>query len=101
LAEEEDRMMPDDCRDGKTGQFLQGFKGGGRPPGARPKLSALFWNDLHAVWKEQGRVVMERLAQEDPATFAKIAAMCVLKPSDDQAAANTVTVVNVITGVRG
>lgn len=85
-----------------NGQFKVGHTGmGGRPPGSRPKLSELFWRDLHAVWQEEGRTVMERLARDDPAAFAKIAAMCVLKPDETQREASAVTVVNVITGVRG
>jgi hypothetical protein len=82
----------------KPGNTLS--KLGGRPAGSRPKLSALFWDDLHAVWKTEGRRVMQQLAVDDPAAFAKIVAMSVLKPTDEQVASNTVTVVNVITGVR-
>jgi hypothetical protein len=66
-------------RDDK-GHFIIGYKGGpGRPHGSRPKLSALFWNDLYAVWKAKGMSVLERLADDDPASFAKIASMLVLK----------------------
>ena len=84
----------------ERGRFLKGTKAGpGRPVGSRPKLSALFWDDLYAVWKTEGRQVMQRLSEEDPAVFAKIVAMSVLKPSEDQVAGNQVTVVNVITGV--
>jgi hypothetical protein len=70
-------------RDEKTGRFLVGHvPPGGRPKGSRPKLSAMFWNDLYAVWEMQGRVVMERMAEDDPVAFAKIVAMSVLKESD-------------------
>jgi hypothetical protein len=59
-----------------------GLPGAGRPQGSRPKLSALFWNDLYAVWQAKGMGVLERLADEDPASFAKIAAMLVGKAED-------------------
>jgi hypothetical protein len=58
--------------------------GHGRPPGSRPKLSALFWNDLYVVWQAKGMGVLERLADDDPASFAKIAAMLVGKAEDVQ-----------------
>jgi hypothetical protein len=64
------------------GRFMAGNIGGGRKPGARPKVAALFWNDLYAVWKAKGMGVMERLADEEPGTFAKIAAMLVGKAED-------------------
>jgi hypothetical protein len=56
--------------------------GHGRPQGSRSKISALFWNDLYAVWKAKGMSVLERLADDDPGAFAKIAAMLVLKVDD-------------------
>lgn len=91
--------LPKDAK----GRFITGHKGGpGRPVGSRPKLSAMFWDDLWAVWQKEGRVVMRRLVEEDPVAFAKIVAMCVLKPEDGQSdTSNSVTVVNVITGVPG
>lgn len=82
-----------------NGRYITGNPGGGRPIGSRQKLSKDFWDDLYMEWKLSGRDVMHRLAKKDPATFAKIVAMSVLKPSDDQVANNAVTVVNVITGV--
>lgn len=69
-------------RDDK-GHFQIGYKGGpGRPNGSRPKVAALFWNDLYAVWKDKGMTVLERLADDEPGTFAKIAAMLVGKAED-------------------
>jgi hypothetical protein len=56
--------------------------GHGRPKGSRPKLSALFWDDLYAVWKAKGMGVLERMADDDPVNFAKIAAMLVGKAED-------------------
>ena len=56
--------------------------GGGRPQGSKPKLHAMFWNDLYAVWQAKGMGVLERLADEEPGTFAKIASMLVGKAED-------------------
>jgi hypothetical protein len=42
----------------------------------------MFWNDLYAVWQAKGMSVLERLADDDPSSFAKIAAMLVLKVED-------------------
>jgi hypothetical protein len=66
-------------------RFIAGHTGG-RPKGSRPKLSALFWKDLYAVWQAKGMSVLERLADDDPGAFAKIAAMLVIK--DENAGAD-------------
>jgi hypothetical protein len=81
----------------KRGRFVTGNIGGGRLPGSRPKLVAQFWDDLYVVWKERGAEVLQRLSVEDPAAFAKIAALLVAK--DHEARPEGVTIVNVITGV--
>lgn len=65
---------------GEDGRFKSGNIGGpGRPKGAKPKLAAMFWNDLYAVWKAKGMGILERMSDEDPVNFAKIAAMLVGK----------------------
>lgn len=64
-----------------NGRFIAGHSIG-RPQGSRPKLSNLFWNDLYAVWQAKGMGVLERLADDEPGTFAKIAAMLVGKAED-------------------
>jgi hypothetical protein len=94
-------ITPSPQHDSK-GRFISGNIGGpGRPVGSRPKLSALFWDDLYAVWKKEGKSVLQRLSVDDPAAFAKIAALLVAKGDTDTAQAAGVTVVNVITGVPG
>jgi hypothetical protein len=114
-ADESETVVTRPERDPKTGRFLQGTTGlpgeprtqvpfagpwknergqfelghtgiGGRPKGSRPKLSAMFWNDLYVVWQAKGMSVLERLADDDPAAFAKIAAMLVIK--DENAGAD-------------
>jgi hypothetical protein len=56
--------------------------GHGRPKGSRNKLSDIFWKDLYAVWQAKGMSVLEHLADSEPGTFAKIAAMLVGKAED-------------------
>jgi hypothetical protein len=54
----------------------------GRPKGGKAKMTAMFWNDIYAVWQAKGMTVLENLADNDPGTFAKIAAMLVGKAED-------------------
>ncbi len=57
-------------RDAKTGQFLVGHTGrGGRPKGARSRLSEQLIADLAEAWQKHGPDVLERLAKERPAVL--------------------------------
>ncbi len=47
---------------------------GGRPKGARDRLSAKFLNDLAELWEEQGAKVLQELREKDPRALAQIAA---------------------------
>lgn len=68
-------------RDQRTGRFLPGNSGnGGRPKGARSKLSEQFLLDLSNTWNEHGPEVLTRLAKEKPA--ALLQAMVALMPRD-------------------
>src|SRR5262245_57155828 len=59
----------------KTGQFLPGHKAlGGRPRGARNKLSEAFLADLHRTWLKSGRKVLDRVAETAPETFLRVCA---------------------------
>jgi hypothetical protein len=58
--------------------------GHGRPKGGKAKMAAMFWSDIYAVWQAKGMTVLENLADNDPGTFAKIAAMLVGKAEDIQ-----------------
>jgi hypothetical protein len=82
MDQETETYHPEPYPHDHRGRFLSGNIGGGRHKGSRPKLSAMFWNDLFAVWQAKGISVLERLADDDPAAFAKIAAMLVLKAED-------------------
>ena len=46
-------------QDKKTGRFLTGNIGGGRPQGARAKLGEAFLADMHADWEENGKDVIQ------------------------------------------
>lgn len=51
----------------------------GRPKGARAKFSEAFCHDLLKEWEEGGIEVMQRVRQEDPATFLRVAASIIPK----------------------
>ena len=46
----------------------------GRPKGSRNKLGEDFIDRLHAHWQENGDVAIERVFEEDPATYLKVIA---------------------------
>jgi hypothetical protein len=91
-----------DGRSPITGRFLPGNDGGpGRQVGSRHSLAEAFLKDFYATWQESGIGVLRRLIDEDPAAYAKIAALLVSKIDEKAKAEGGVTVVNVITGVHG
>jgi hypothetical protein len=46
----------------------------GRPKGSRNKLAEAFVADCHQAWIEHGPEAIQRVLEEDPATFLKIVA---------------------------
>lgn len=46
----------------------------GRPKGSRNKLAGRFFDDLHALWSEQGESVLARAAFHEPMAFAAMVA---------------------------
>ena len=46
----------------------------GRPKGSRQAVATRFFNDLHALWQEQGEAVLRRAAFEKPMEFASMVA---------------------------
>ena len=46
----------------------------GRPKGTRNKVATAFFDDLHAIWTEQGDAVLRRAAFEKPMEFAAMVA---------------------------
>jgi hypothetical protein len=82
------------------GRFVSGNSGGGRPKGSRNALSERFIADLCADWLKHGTAVLQIVREEDPVAYAKIVSLMCSK-FEGEAGGPGVTVVNVITGVRG
>jgi hypothetical protein len=62
-------------RDNRTGQFKVGHTGiGGRPVGARSKLTTQFLDDLAASWEAEGAEALVRCAREDPTGYVRVIA---------------------------
>jgi hypothetical protein len=55
---------------------------GGKPQGARNKLTAKFLNELAADFEEHGRKAIERCRDEDPGTYVKVVAGLLPKEVD-------------------
>ena len=67
-------------KDPKTGRFLPGNSGyGGRPKGARSKLTTDFFADFHAAWQEHGAKALKDVAEKSPRDFVRAAAMLMPK----------------------
>jgi hypothetical protein len=67
-------------KDAKTGRFLPGNSGfGGRPKGARSKLTTEFFNDFCAAWQEHGAQALKDVAEKSPRDFVRAAAMLMPK----------------------
>jgi hypothetical protein len=65
----------DTFRDKETGRFLAGNAGnGGRKRGSRSKLGEQFLEDLQALWAEEGKVVLQRAAKDNPVAMVKVVA---------------------------
>ena len=67
-------------KDPNTGRFLPGNSGfGGRPKGARSKLTTEFFADFHAAWQEHGAKALKEVAEKSPRDFVRAAAMLMPK----------------------
>ena len=69
-----DTGVSSSARDPKTGRFLTGNNGGGRPKGSRNKLGTAFIDDLYSEWQRSGQAALKRMAKDDPAQFVKVVA---------------------------
>jgi hypothetical protein len=58
-----------------NGRWLKGQSGNsaGRPQSSRQRIANQLLADLHEVWEEHGKEVLQRLAKDDPAKLAQIA----------------------------
>lgn len=61
-------------RDPETGQFVKGWKGGGRPKGSKDKLNKQVINTLERIWASRGDEIIEHLAAEKPEVLAGLVA---------------------------
>jgi hypothetical protein len=68
------RETKDGGRDAKTGRFLSGNIGGGRPKGSRNRLGEAFLSDLQAEWEKSGVEALRKVAETDPVSFVKVVA---------------------------
>lgn len=67
-------------KDDKTGRFLTGNIGGGRPKGARAKLGELFLEDMLTAWESKGAAAIHTVIEKRPQDFLKVVAS--LMPKD-------------------
>jgi hypothetical protein len=64
----------DASRDKKTGRFLTGNNGGGRPKGSRNKLASEFIDALANDFTEHGASAIERVRKEKPDVYLRVVA---------------------------
>ena len=61
-------------RDPQTGQFVAGWKGGGRPKGSKDKLNQQVISTMERLWSQRGDEIMDHLASEKPEVLAGLVA---------------------------
>ena len=61
-------------RDPETGQFLKGWKGGGRKKGSKDKLNQQVIGTMEKLWAKRGEEIMEHLADTKPEVLAGLIA---------------------------
>lgn len=78
MSGQEDKPRAGDApkpeQDPKTGRFVTGNSGGGRPKGSRNKLGEQFIQDLYASWAEKGAETIETVRIERPHEYVKVVA---------------------------
>lgn len=61
-------------KDDKTGRFLTGNSGGGRPKGSRNKLGEAFLEDMLADWEANGPAAIREVRETKPDAYLKVVA---------------------------
>jgi hypothetical protein len=61
-------------RDPETGQFVAGWKGGGRKKGSKDKLNQQVIGTMERLWAQRGEEIMEHLADTKPEVLAGLIA---------------------------
>lgn len=85
-----------------NGRFVAGNSGnGGRPKGSRNQLGEAFLADLYADWRKHGASTVIAVREQWPADYLKVVASLVRHEGSGASDQATVSIVNVITGVRG
>ena len=86
-----------------TGRFLPGNSGfGGRPKGARSKLTTEFFDDFYAAWQKHGAQALKDVAEKSPRDFVRAAAMLMPKefeiktPLDDMTDADLADLITAV-----
>jgi len=74
LIPQEMAIKQDGGRDPVTGQFVKGWKGGGRPKGSKDKLNQQVIGTLERIWQSRGDEIIEHLAAEKPEVLAGLVA---------------------------
>lgn len=59
-------------RDAKSGRFLAGSRGAGRPVGSRNVLSKALLDDLAADFRRNGRKALRRLQRKSPLAYLRL-----------------------------
>jgi hypothetical protein len=70
----ENKSITNNGRDASSGRFITGNNGGGRPRGARNRLSEVFLENLLSEWERSGQEALRKCATDEPAQFCKIVA---------------------------
>ena len=79
-------------KDVKTGRFLPGNTGfGGRPKGARSKLTTEFFEDFYGAWQKHGANALKQVAEQSPRDFVRAAAMLMPKEFELRSPLNELT----------
>ena len=61
-------------RDPTTGQFVAGWKGGGRKKGSKDKLNQQVIATMEKLWAQRGEEIMDHLADTKPEVLAGLVA---------------------------
>lgn len=69
-----DADSPKPEQDKKTGRFVSGNIGGGRPKGSRNKLGEAFLTDMLNDWEQHGPTAIATVRDEKPDAYLKVIA---------------------------
>jgi hypothetical protein len=76
-------------RDPVTGQFVSGWKGGGRKKGSKDKLNMQVISTMERLWAQRGDEIMEHLAATKPEVLAGLVARLIPQSLAEEAIKGT------------